>query len=330
MPGSRRCASAGSIVSSNTSTLPLARLTEGLPESFARDFLITHFFNPPRYMRLLEIVQGPKTRPEAVAAIAAFADRAARQERGHVPRTRPGFIANRIGSYWMQAAFAAAFEMGLPVEEADAVLGRPLGIPKTGVFGLADLVGIDLLPHVAASLRAALPPDDPFHEVDREWPLIAPPDRDRLHRAQGQGRLLPPEQGGRRSGSRRRSTSRPASITSAAKPRLECVDAAKDGGPRALLESDERAARYAWRVMSRTLAYACSLVPEIADDIAAVDARDAPRLQLEMGAVRADRPDRPGLVPRPPRGRRRRGAAAARAGRRRQLLPGRGRAGCST
>ena len=258
----------GSIVSSNTSTLPLARLTEGLPKSFARDFLITHFFNPPRYMRLLEIVQGPKTRRDAVEALADFADR--RLGKSVVLcKDTPGFIANRIGSYWMQAAFAAAFEMGVPVEEADAVLGRPLGIPKTGIFGLADLVGIDLLPHVAASLRAALPPDDPFHEVDREWPLV--------------GRLIETGYTGRKGkgGFYRLNRADGQRVKEAIdlatgkyhvadKPRLECVDAAK-AGPRALFESDERAARYAWRVMSRTLAYACSLVPEIADDIAAVD-----------------------------------------------------------
>jgi 3-hydroxyacyl-CoA dehydrogenase len=258
----------GSIVSSNTSTLPLARLTEGLPKSFARDFLITHFFNPPRYMRLLEIVQGPKTRSDAAAALADFADR--RLGKSVVMcKDTPGFIANRIGSYWIQAALAAAFEMGLPVEEADAVLGRPLGIPKTGVFGLADLVGIDLLPHVAASLRVALPEGDPFHEVDREWPLI--------------GRLIATGHTGRkgRGGFYRlqktdgQRVKEAIDLTSgeyhvALKPRLECVDAAR-AGPRALFESDERAARYAWRVMSRTLAYACALVPEVADDIAAVD-----------------------------------------------------------
>jgi 3-hydroxyacyl-CoA dehydrogenase len=265
-----RTRKAGSIVSSNTSTLPLARLTEGLPRSFARDFLITHFFNPPRYMRLLEIVRGPKTRPDAAAVLADFADRGLGKS-VVMCRDTPGFIANRIGSYWMQAAFAAAFEMGVPVEEADAVLGRPLGIPKTGIFGLADLVGIDLLPHVAASLRAALPQADPFHEVDREWPLIR--------------RLIETGYTGRkgRGGFYRLSKTDGQRIKEAidlatgeyhvaAKPRLDCVDAAKNGGPRALFESDERAARYAWRVMSRTLAYACSLVPEIADDIAAVDA----------------------------------------------------------
>jgi 3-hydroxyacyl-CoA dehydrogenase len=214
-------------------------------------------------------VQGPKTRPDAAQALADFADR--RLGKSVVmAKDTPGFIANRIGSYWMQAAFAAAFETGLPIEEADAVLGRPLGIPKTGIFGLADLVGIDLLPHVAASLRRALPPDDPFHEVDREWPLIA--------RLIGTGYTGRKGKGGfyrlnRADGQRIKEAIdlKTGAYHVAAQPRLDSIDAAKDGGPRALFESDERAARYAWRVMGGTLAYACSLVPEIADDIAAID-----------------------------------------------------------
>ena len=92
----------GSIVSSNTSTIPLAALTQGLGEGFARDFLITHFFNPPRYMRLLELVRGPATRADAVEAIAAFGDRRLGKTIVHCKDT-PGFIANRIGGLWMQS-----------------------------------------------------------------------------------------------------------------------------------------------------------------------------------------------------------------------------------
>jgi len=259
----------GAIVSSNTSTLPLARLTEGLPASLRRDFVITHFFNPPRYMRLLELVGGPDTGPEAVEAITDFADR--RLGKSVVAcKDTPGFIANRIGSFWLQAALKEAFETILPIEEADLVLGRPFGIPKTGVFGLADLVGIDLLPHVAASLRAALPATDPYHEVDREWPLI--------------GRLIEAGYTGRKGkgGFYRLNTKGGERIKEAIdlktgeyhpaeRPRLDAVDAAKEGGPRALFEHDHPAARYAWRVMAPTLAYAASLVPEIADDISAID-----------------------------------------------------------
>jgi 3-hydroxyacyl-CoA dehydrogenase len=259
----------GSVVSSNTSTLPLAKLTEGLPESLRRDFLITHFFNPPRYMRLLEVVAGPETRREALEQISAFADHRLGKSVVRCNDT-PGFIANRIGSFWLQAAFCEAFEAALPVEEADLVLGRPLGIPKTGVFGLADLVGIDLLPHVAASLRAALPADDAFHEVDREWPLVGKLIQTGYTGRKGKGGFyrLAKADGERVKEAIDLET---GAYHVAAKPRLDAVDAARGGGPRALFEGDEPAARYAWRVMSRTLAYACSLLPEIADDITAVD-----------------------------------------------------------
>ena len=114
-----------------------------MPESFRRDFLITHFFNPPRYMRLLEIVSGPDTAPDTIEKIVTFADIDLGKS---VVRCKdsPGFIANRLGVYWMQSALVEAIDQGLTVEEADAIIGRPMGIPKTGVFGLMDLVGIDL------------------------------------------------------------------------------------------------------------------------------------------------------------------------------------------
>ena len=111
----------GSIVSSNTSTFPLATLTEGLPESFARDFLITHFFNPPRTMRLLELIAGPRTRAGALETIRDFGDRRLGKS-VVICRDTPGFIANRIGNYWMSAAVNEAIALGLDVEVADAAL----------------------------------------------------------------------------------------------------------------------------------------------------------------------------------------------------------------
>jgi 3-hydroxyacyl-CoA dehydrogenase len=167
----------GSIVSSNTSTIPLASLLEDMPESFRRDFLITHFFNPPRYMRLLELVEGASTRPDAAREVRGFCDRAL--GKGVVEcKDTPGFIGNRIGVYWLQCAVLEAMAQGLTVEEADAVAGRPLGIPKTGVFGLMDLVGIDLMPHIMVSMDNLL------------W----------IHRPQRQGRFLSPAAGGWQAG----------------------------------------------------------------------------------------------------------------------------------
>ncbi len=260
----------GSIVSSNTSTIPLAVLTEGLSEALSRDFLITHFFNPPRYMRLLEVVAGPATRADAVAAIEAFADRAL--GKGVVRcKDTPGFIGNRIGVYWMQCAIVEAMSMGLGVEEADAVVGRPMGVPSTGVFGLLDLVGIDLMPHVLASLESTLPPADAFHEYQGTPPLLERMIADGYIGRKGKGgfyRLN--REGGQRV--KEAIDLADGSYHTARKPRLESVAAARKGGLRALVEHPDAGGRYAWRVLSRTLAYAVSLVPEIADDVVAVDA----------------------------------------------------------
>ena len=161
----------GTPISSNTSTIPLGSLIEGMPDAFAKDFMITHFFNPPRYMRLLEIVAGPKSDPALVDKVKRFAD-VAMGKSIVACKDSPGFIANRLGIYWMQCGILDAIDNGLGVEEADAVMGRPFGIPKTGIFGLIDLVGIDLGPHINASLAGLLPKSDAFHSVNRDVPLI--------------------------------------------------------------------------------------------------------------------------------------------------------------
>jgi 3-hydroxyacyl-CoA dehydrogenase len=259
----------GSIVSSNTSTIPLAYLTKGLPESFARDFLITHFFNPPRYMRLLEIVAGPATRPEALDGLRRFADH--RLGKGVVPaKDTPGFIANRIGSYWLFTGIQKAIELGLTVEEADAVMGAPVGIPKTGVFGLLDLVGIDLVPKVVASLLTLLPEDDRFRRNARELPLLARMIEEGRTGRKGKGGFyrLRADQGARvkeaidlATGAYRRSE----------RARPESVEAAKAGGLKALLAHPDRTGRYAWEVLSETLAYAAELVPAVSETIQGVD-----------------------------------------------------------
>ena len=163
---------AGTAVSSNTSTIPLRTLTQDMPEGFKRDFLITHFFNPPRYMRLLEIATGPETDPGLFEAIRDFADIALGKSVVRCKDT-PGFIANRIGTVWLQLGVVEAIEAELEVETADAVVGRPMGVPETGIFGLLDLVGLDLMPHVNASMARALPKGDLFHAVNRDVPLIA-------------------------------------------------------------------------------------------------------------------------------------------------------------
>jgi 3-hydroxyacyl-CoA dehydrogenase len=127
------------------------------PAIIAQHFLITHFFNPPRYLRLLELVVGPQTRAEAAQDIGLFCD--TRLGKHVVPcKDRPGFIANRIGTFWIQCAYNEAEARGLSVEEADLIMGKPLGYPKTGIFGLMDLVGLDLMPHIAKSLLSSCLP----------------------------------------------------------------------------------------------------------------------------------------------------------------------------
>ena len=260
----------GSIVSSNTSTIPLAKLTEGLPRSFARDFLITHFFNPPRYMRLLELVAGPSTRKTATEAIWRFADE--RLGKGVVEcKDTPGFIANRIGTLWLQVAVGSALELELSVEEADAVAGRPMGIPKTGVFGLLDLVGIDLMPHVAASMLASLPAGDMYRSLFKEIPLVGKMIAEGYTGRKGKGgfyRLA------RKGGGERVKESidlESGAYAPSTRPQLESIEAARKGGLKALVEHPDKGGQYAWRVLSHTLAYAASLVPEIADTIPALD-----------------------------------------------------------
>ena len=258
----------GSIVSSNTSTIPSSMLLAGLPEAFARDFLITHFFNPPRYMRLLEVVAGPETRADAVAAVCDFADR--KLGKGVVPcNDTPGFIANRIGTYWLVAAVRAAVENGVTVEEADAVLSRPIGVPKTGVFGLIDLVGLDLMPLVGRSLRDALPESDAFHAVYNEPEFIKEMIESGYIGRKGKGGFyrLKPDSEKKEKEVRDLAT---GEYGPARRPRLESVEQA-GRSLRALFEHPDKTGAYAWQVMSGTLAYAAGLVPEIADDVEAVD-----------------------------------------------------------
>ena len=142
-------------------------------------------------MRLLEVVAGPQTRAERWRTC-DFADR--KLGKGVVScNDTPGFIANRIGTYWLRRRQRAAVENRVTVEEADAVLGRPIGVPKTGVFGLIDLVGLDLMPLVGRSLAGRAARGRRLPRGLRRARVRQGDDRERLHRPQGQGRLLPAE-----------------------------------------------------------------------------------------------------------------------------------------
>ena len=258
----------GTAVSSNTSTIPLAQLTHGLGEAFARDFLITHFFNPPRYMRLLEIVTGPNTDTQLAHAVEQFADRVLGKSAVRC-KDSPGFIANRLGVYWLQIGVIEAIDLGLTVEEADAVIGRPMGIPKTGVFGLIDLVGLDLMPHINASLASSLPSNDPFQAANRDLPLVRKMIAEGYTGRKGKGGFYRLNRAG---GGKVMEVIDLASGSYRAEQKRDLPELAAAGKDlRALLSLPGKIGQYAWRVLGQTLSYAASLVPEAADDVHAID-----------------------------------------------------------
>lgn len=158
------------VVTSNTSTIPIKLLVEDMPEAFRKRFAITHYFNPVRYMRLLELVTGEDTDPAVMARLAEFNDVVL--GKGVVEcRDTPGFLGNRVGVFALQVGMDEAFRQGLSIEEADALMGRPMGIPKTGVFGLYDLIGVDLMSDVVKTLEDILPEGDAFYDVGKSNPV---------------------------------------------------------------------------------------------------------------------------------------------------------------
>ena len=256
------------IVTSNTSTIPLDHLVADMSEDFREYFAVTHFFNPPRYMRLLELVAGSDTRAGVITALRDFGDRLLGKSVVDCKDT-PGFIANRIGILWMGVAVRFAFEDGITVEEADAIIGKPMGIPKTGIFGLLDLVGIDLQPHVERSMLSLLPEGDMYRDIHRRSEFIEKMIADGYTGRKGKGGFYRLNRSG--GGKIKEALDLSSGEYHRAKtPTLESVEAAR-GGLRALVEHPDHGGQYAWRVLSHTLSYAAALVPEIADDIHAVD-----------------------------------------------------------
>jgi 3-hydroxyacyl-CoA dehydrogenase len=258
----------GSAVSSNTSTIPLEKLVEGQSDAFAADFCITHFFNPPRYMRLLELVAGPKSRPDMLADLTQFADYKLGKSvvKCH---DRPGFIANRLGTLWIKAAVVEAFEQGVEVEEADAIMGRPFGFPKTGVFGLVDLVGLDLMPHIEQSMLSLLPKSDLYHKIAKDTPLLKKMIDEGYTGRKGKGGFyrLNREGGGK---IKETISLKTGAYRAQVKADIELLKETKSD-LKALLSSDAPAGTYAWKVMSQTLIYAAQLAGEVSDDIASID-----------------------------------------------------------
>ena len=256
---------AGSIISSNTSSIPLKVLSEKLSDDEKKDFCITHFFNPVRYMDLLEIVKSENNDLEKINSLKKFCDK----DLGKgtiICNDTPGFLGNRIGVYAMQVALTEAFKMKLSIEEADAVFGRPMGIPKTGVFGLYDLIGIDLMADVLKSFIKELPESDEFQTVAKEIPLIK--------------KLIETGYTGRKGkgGFYRMNKVENKKILEAINLETGEYSTSKKinlGSERMdiknLINRQDKYGEYAWSVISKIIKYASSLVPGITDKFNDID-----------------------------------------------------------
>ncbi len=254
-----------SIVSSNTSTIPLKVLSKNLSDKQKSDFCITHFFNPVRYMGLLEIVKNNFTNKEKINFLKFFCE-SSLGKGVIICNDTPGFLGNRVGVYAMQVAMTEAFKMKLSVEEADSVFGRPMGIPKTGVFGLYDLIGIDLMDDVLKSFIKELPKTDPFHIVAKDIPIIQKLISKGYTGRKGKGGFyrINKSDGGKVLESLNYETEE-YSPAKKIDIKIEKVDLKN------LIKRDDKYGKYAWSVLSKIIKYASSLVPEVTKEFNNID-----------------------------------------------------------
>ena len=257
------------IVSSNTSTIPISLLVEDMPADFRKRFAITHYFNPVRYMRLLELVRGADTEDAVIDRLADFNDRVLGKGVVRCADT-PGFLGNRVGVFALQVGIDEAMRNALTIEQADALMGRPMGIPKTGVFGLYDLIGIDLMVDVIASLRSILPEGDAFHAVGGENAMISAMIADGFTGNKGRGGFYMTGDDG--SEMARPLTGAGAALADWRPASSDLPDAAVRAADATatrreplleLLDGNDSCARFSRRVLGRVLAYAASLVPDV-------------------------------------------------------------------
>ena len=263
------------IVSSNTSGLPLASLAEGRSEAFRRRFLGTHFFNPPRYLKLVELIPTADTDPEVLEGMRAFVERVLGKG-AVVAKDTPNFIANRLGSFAGMHDVRYALEHGYSIEEVDALTGPLVGRPKTATFRLFDQVGLDVMVGVAANLHELAPADESRDVLPAPEPLQRMLDAGLLGNKTGGGFY----RRGRRDGQTVFDVLDLDTLEyrPAARPDLPIVAAARDHDDlgarlRFLLDKadEDRGARYLRDTLLPSLAYAARRVPEIADSLVEVD-----------------------------------------------------------
>ena len=277
----------GAIVTTNTSGLPVGLIAEDMPESFRRRWFGTHFFNPPRYMRLVEIIATPESDPEAVESVANFVQ----SHLGKVvvlAHDTPNFVANRIGTFVLLNTFRTMLEFGLSIEEVDALTGTAIGWPKTGTFRLADMVGIDVLVSVARNFAANA--SDERADVQLPAALEQMLERKWLGDKTGQG-FYKKERGADGKESRCVLDLNTLEYRSAERAKLIELEMAKNNESaaariRTLLAGNpdrEKAARFYWQILPELWAYATNRIGEVADTVVEIDRAMKAGFNWELG-----------------------------------------------
>ncbi len=260
----------GSIVTTNTSGIPLRDIYTGMPERLRQDIAVTHFFNPVHIMKLVELVPGEDTRPAVIETLADFLGNTLGKGVVYAKDT-VNFIGNRIGCMWMLAGLHVAENAmqhdGLDIETVDALMSAPIGLPATGLYGLVDLIGLDVMFNVGRNLDINLPDDDAGRRFVKFTESVqALYDKGQLGRKTGGGfyKLTRHEDGSKTMeifdlGEGQWRAAREATLPES--------DQTLSG----LFASDSDGAKFARNIMTETLCYSANLVPEIADDIVNVD-----------------------------------------------------------
>ena len=263
----------GALVTTNTSGLSINGMTEGLPKEYRRRFFATHFFNPPRYMRLLELIPNTDTDPARMREFTEFAE-AVLGKGIVVGKDTPGFVANRIGCFDMQHVLWLMINEGMTIDEVDAITGPAIGRPKSATFRLSDIVGIDLMDQMGRNLQGLLKREEEI-KLFRQPEFI--------------GEMVKRGWWGEKKGQgfyKRVKTDKGREIQTLdyktfeyraqQKPQFASLEAASkisNRGERikSLCAAADKAGQFAWKQLSAMLCYAANCIPEIADDVATID-----------------------------------------------------------
>ncbi len=274
------------IVSSNTSGIPLKKMSEGLSSGFKKHFLGTHFFNPVRYMKLLEIIPGQETLPEVLEFMADFGEK--RLGKGIVwAKDTPNFVGNRIGVHGIVKAMQFMKEDGLTIPEVDALFGPVLGRPKTAMFKTTDLVGLDVMYHVAKNTYDLVEDDEQresFLVPDFVNKMIEKNFLGKKTKAGFYKTDLTPEW----KKIRKVINLETLEYEEYEKPDFPCLANAKKAKTlpekmKAILYGDDKGAKYAWKTVAWALVYAANRIPEISDTIVEIDNAMKWGYNFEMG-----------------------------------------------